>query len=139
MNKNYLRYKNLMYSARGIRMLILFLSFLILFSILGYTIANTYDQTKQKNSQLAVLTEDLKKEEEKNKELLKQKEFYQSDSFIEKEARNTLGLSYPNENIYIISHSIDQANPVANNTSPITNDRESEKSIFEKWLDLIFG
>ena len=124
-------------ASYGLRLGVLFVSFFILFGFLGMAIIDTYNQTSQKNQQLAGLEADLKKEEDKNAALIQQRDYYKSTGYIEKEARNTLGLSYPNEEIYVLKKNptnLPTVTPIAN--SPVSNTVDQKTN---KWLELIFG
>lgn len=137
MNKRYSRSDKFALNSKSLRMGILFLSFIILFGALATTLIKTFDQTELKNKQLASLEIEVIKERAKNAELLKEKGYYSSDTFIEKEARNTLGYSYPNETLYILKRPAIAATPT--NTSKPTVAVDENPKILDKWLNLIFG
>ena len=78
------------------------LFFMILFFIavsIGIgTQLNLYGQYKKEAE--AVLIQ-IQEEQEKNAEYIREKEYYNSDAYIEKVARQQLGLVMPNEVLYV--------------------------------------
>jgi cell division protein FtsB len=120
-------------------MLILFVSFLVLFFVLSVNIVNTYEQTAQKDKQLSVLQEEVDKEKKKNDTLVEQEKYYQSDFFIIEEARNILGLAFPNEQLFILKKDKPQnSSPKPDETISNESPAVQEKPNLEKWLDLVF-
>ena len=57
-----------------------------------------YGQYKQEAEEILV---QIQEEQEKNAEYLREKEYYNSDDYIEKVARQQLGLVMPNEILYV--------------------------------------
>ena len=142
MKKTRTKYNWIANSAKSVRLFILFAAFLVLFGALGVAVASTYDQTTQKDKQLQNLQNDLISAQQKNAELQKERNYYKSDTFIEKEARNTLGLSFPNEDLYIVNHSQPTATatpaPTASTSVAQTASAPTHNPI-DEWLGLIFG
>ena len=130
-------------SVKDFRLILLFLSFFFLFGALGITIVNTYDHTQEKDKQLAILQDEVIKEKANNDQLKQQKTYYSSDGYIEKEARNLLGLSYPNEQIYILKNAPLSTNMVKDSVSPNLSDSSLNSNEnfnnLQKWMNLIFG
>ncbi len=59
---------------------------------------SVYGKYKQEAEQIL---EQIQQEQEKNAEYLREKEYYNSDEYIEKVARQQLGLVMPNEILYV--------------------------------------
>ncbi len=57
-----------------------------------------YGQYKQEAEEILI---QIQQEQEKNAEYLREKEYYNSDDYIEKVARQQLGLVMPNEVLYV--------------------------------------
>lgn len=57
-----------------------------------------YGQYKQEAEEILV---QIQEEQEKNAEYIREKEYYNSDAYIEKVARQQLGLVMPNEVLYV--------------------------------------
>ena len=69
-----------------------------------------------------------------NENLRLQQAYYQTDEFLELQARALLNKAKPGEHLVILPHS--------DNTSGSTTDATSlvvEKSNFEQWMDFLFG
>jgi cell division protein FtsB len=141
MKKKQIKYSKILKSMKSIRLLILFFSFLFLFTILALAIIQTYEKMEQTDKQPSLLSAELEKEKAKYEKNLANSEYYKSDTYIEKEARNTLGLSFPNEDLYVIKKKptttpIQEVKP--NETvEPIV--QTSSENNLDKWLRLIFG
>ncbi|MEI7603410.1 MAG: septum formation initiator family protein [bacterium] len=138
MNKNHKDYTQFIKSSKGLKSILMFIVFLILFSGLAVFLVVQYNQTVSKSNQLQILENELKAEKQRNDELKLQKEDVKSDTYIEKEARNKLGYSYPNENLYILKKIVDSSvSPIESN--PVLSLAQENKSPIQKWMDLIFG
>lgn len=59
---------------------------------------SVYGKYKQEAEQIL---EQIQQEQEKNAEYLREKDYYNSDEYIEKVARQQLGLVMPNEILYV--------------------------------------
>ena len=138
MNNRYLKYPTILEFLKNFHLIVLFFSFFILFGALGYTVVNTYDQTQQKNIQLDAIKNDVQKEKIKNSQLVALNNTVNSSEYVEDNARSKLGLSYPNEQIYIINHS--NPSSTIKNTEPVLpTSTVDNKTNLQKWLEVIFG
>lgn len=82
--------------------------------------------------QVRLAEEKIERLEKERQQLLEKKQYYQSEEFIEEEARNKLGLSRPGETVVILPPNVSQI-----------LGREEEKPAEEipnwkKWLKLFF-
>lgn len=103
--------------------LILILGFLIAVSLV-YSLFK-FNTTRERVAKIKREYADLKIQEE---ELLQREKEVESSTFIEKEARNKLGMSRPGERVIVISSSVQE-----DKTSQILNSQPNWK----KWLYLI--
>ena len=71
-------------------------------SILGYRTAQLYKQKASYTAQVQKLEEQIEQESIRHNELLRKKEEVTSDSYIEAQAREKLGLIYKGEGEYIV-------------------------------------
>jgi len=84
------------------------------------------------DDQVKLAQENLKKLEEEHQELLKKKEYYQSEEFVEKEARNKLNLSKPDETVVILPPNLGQT------VEKIGSTPTRELPNWQEWLKLFF-
>jgi hypothetical protein len=114
----------------NLRLIVLFIAFFALFSILGGVLVSTYDQ------------KEVQKEKEKNKQPQKEKEKSKSDTAVELGGRK-LGLSYPGEELYIANNltpkNTTPAGSTASPTQQPANEPPKTHSPINQWLSLIFG
>lgn len=82
----------------GMIMLFFMVLFLGVFSVCAVRQAHEYKQLKQEEMKILVA---IQAEKEKNIEYQNNKKYYTSDAYIEKVAREQLGLVKPNEVLYI--------------------------------------
>lgn len=76
--------------------------FLVLFSIVvGVKMWSIQKTSHELEKQISSLDRQIESEQEKQVELLQEKEYCQSDEYIEKMAREKFGLVKPNEKVYI--------------------------------------
>lgn len=76
--------------------------FLIVFVCsVGVGVFSQYGAYQQVKAERELVMADISKEEEKKLEFENQKEYYNSDSYIEQIAREQLGMVKPNEMLYI--------------------------------------
>lgn len=81
--------------------------------------------------QVKLAQQRLEKVEKEHQELIKKKEYYQSEEFVEKEARNKLNMSRPDETVVILPPDIGQ-------TEEIPSIFPSEIPNWRRWLKLFF-
>lgn len=74
---------------------------MLFFSVVGFTVVNQMEQYHSLEAEIGKLEEQVNKERERGIELKKQKEYYASDAYIEKAAREQLGFVKPNERVYV--------------------------------------
>lgn len=110
------------YRGRLITIVILVLGSYFVFSLSKGTYDLWYKAEKVKEAQ-----DERKEKEEKNRQLKKQLEFVQKPEFIEKQAREKLGLAKPNEVVVVM-------------TTPEATQSGIEKDLpnWEKWWNLFF-
>ncbi len=72
--------------------------------------------------------EELEKEHQK---LLEKKEYYQSEEFVEQEARNRLNLGKPGETVVILPPNVGEVEGMAASSAP-------ELPIWQQWWRLFF-
>lgn len=89
-----------------------------------YRLLKTGDQVK-------LVQQRLEKLEKEHQELLEKKEYYQSEEFVEQEARNRLNLGKPGETIVILPPNVGESGEVSSVTA-------SELPIWKQWLKLFF-
>lgn len=78
------------------------MSILILCSIAGIKYYESYTVNKALDAQIVKLKEKIYEEKEKHIEYLKDKEYYKTDLYIEKMAREKFGLVKKDEKIFVI-------------------------------------
>lgn len=81
--------------------------------------------------QVRLVQQRLEELEREHQELLEKKEYYQSEEFIEQEARNRLNLGKPGETVVILP-------PNVGETGEITSSSTPELPNWQKWLKLFF-
>jgi len=83
------------------------------------------DQTK-------TAEEKVRKLEKERQELLEKRQYYQSDEFVEEEARNKLGMARPDETVVILPPNVSQVLGRSENV-PV-----SEIPNWQRWWKLFF-
>ncbi len=91
--------KNRKISKTGLFVFFVLIVFGIITAIAVYANTNTLTELKKTESELLNSIEDEKKESEN---IEKSQEYYESDEYIEKVAREQLGYVKPNEVVYIL-------------------------------------
>jgi cell division protein FtsB len=81
--------------------------------------------------QVKLAQEKLEKLEKENQELLEKKKYYESEEFIEQEARNRLNLGKPGETVVILPPNVGQ-------TETNLPEKPPELPNWQKWLKLFF-
>lgn len=99
---------------------------------MGRTILGLLDKGKALDESRERVGE-LKKEQE---ELLKTKEKVESDEFIEKEAREKLGLAKPGETVVVLP---DEETLKRLAQKPQSDEFPKELSIWRKWVEMFFS
>jgi len=89
-----------------------------------YRLLKAGDQVKLAQQRL----EELEKE---HQELLEKEEYYQSEEFVEQEARNRLNLGKPGETVVILPPNVGETGEVTSTPAP-------ELPNWKKWLRLFF-
>jgi len=89
-----------------------------------YRLLKAGDQVKLAQQRL----EELEKE---HQELLEKEEYYQSEEFVEQEARNRLNMGKPGETVVILPPSAGEAGEISSSPAP-------ELPNWRKWLKLFF-
>lgn len=89
-----------------------------------YRLLKVGDQVKLTQQRL----EELEKE---HQELLEKREYYQSEEFVEQEARNRLNLGKPGETVVILPPNVGESGEVISASTP-------ELPNWRKWLRLFF-
>jgi cell division protein FtsL len=74
---------------------------LAIFLYFSYIAVSQQKLINAKSIELSKLEEKIKEEEEQNEELKKEKEIIQTDEYIEKIAREKLGMVKKNERVYV--------------------------------------
>jgi cell division protein FtsB len=100
--------------------------------VLATTVKRNYDLGRQidnLNSQISLL-------KDQKDELAYSLQYYNTDSFRDREARSKLGLQLPGENVVIIPHATPTSPPAAAAPTPKTT---SPKSNLQEWLDFLAG
>lgn len=100
--------------------------------MLGQTIKRNYDLGRQINdlkSQISLL-------QDQKTELSYDIQYYNTNSFRDRQARSQLGLQLPGENVIIIPHGTPSptAEPTLGPTKPTV-----QKSNFQQWIDFLSG
>ncbi|MDK2808012.1 MAG: cell division protein DivIC [Clostridiales bacterium] len=72
----------------------------VLCSVVAYKKVDLYQQEAECQKKLAQLEADQKEEEQRTEEIDDYKAYVQSKEYIEKEARDKLGLTYPDEIVF---------------------------------------
>jgi hypothetical protein len=103
---------------------------LYLLVLLGQTVIRNYTLSKQIDS-LGVQIDSLKNQKD---ELAFNIQYYQTDSFREREARAKLGLQAPGENVLSLP-----ANTPAPTATPVPAKTAKTKSNFRQWMDFFTG
>lgn len=73
----------------------------------------------------------LEETEKEYQALFEKKEYYQSEEFIEQEARNRLNLGKPGETVVILPPNVGELEEIASNVAP-------ELPNWQRWLKLFF-
>jgi cell division protein FtsB len=81
--------------------------------------------------QVKLAQEKLEKLEKENQELAEKKKYYESEEFIEQEARNRLNLGKPGETVIILP-------PNAGQTETNLPEKPAELPNWQQWLKLFF-
>ncbi len=109
---------------------------------LGYSLTNIISEKKEIDNRLASLRSDIKEIELERDEIKKNKEYYTSQDFLEKEARRLLNYQKPGEEVIAVI-------PNKNNRAPQGEKTVQEKKVQEenikelsnpgKWQRYFFG
>lgn len=81
--------------------------------------------------QVKLAQQSLEELEKKHQEMLRKKEYYQSEEFVEQEARNRLNMSKSGETVVILPPNLGQKNESTPNFTP-------ELPNWQKWFKLFF-
>ena len=81
--------------------------------------------------QVKLAQQRLEKLEREHQELLEKREYYQSEEFVEQEARNRLNMGKPGETVVILPPNISE-------TGEITSTPALELPNWKRWLRLFF-
>ncbi len=81
--------------------------------------------------QVKLAQQRLEKLEKEHQELLEKKEYYQSEEFIEQEARNRLNLGKPGEMLVILPPNVGETGEISSPSAP-------ELPNWKRWLKLFF-
>ncbi|TRZ79711.1 hypothetical protein D4R86_05490 [bacterium] len=109
---------------------------------LGYALANVVLEKKEIDNRLASLRSDMKEMELNRKEIEKNKEYYSSQDFLEKEARRLLNYQKPGEEVIAVIPN--KNNQTSEEEKTIEKKKVQEENIKElsnpeKWQRYFFG
>lgn len=105
---------------------------MLVFVIVLFSLAKGTVKNHQVNNEIVDLQEDIKRLEKENQEFTQLIEYLETDSYIEQEAKITMGYKKEGENLVII--------PSAEfDTENNSKEDKNEKSNPAKWWDYFFG
>ena len=109
---------------------------------LGYALTNVVLEKKEIDNRLASLRSDMKEMELNRKEIEKNKEYYSSQDFLEKEARRLLNYQKPGEEVIAVIPN--KNNQTSEEEKTIEKKKVQEENIKElsnpeKWQRYFFG
>lgn len=113
----------------------------IVFIIIIYAafgLAKVTWQNYKVNQQIISLKDSIKKSDEENFNLKSKIEYYKTDSFRERQAREKLNLQKPGEIVIVIPNS-PQAEEVKKAEENKVYEKPTLRSNFQKWQDYFFG
>jgi len=107
----------------------------LIFFIIGFLlIINLFKDLrhlKKARSRLSQTEEKLQTLKEENQQLQKNKQYFSSDVFIEKQIRDKLQMAKPGETIIILPEKIQEREEEE-------QEQQDQKKIWQKWLELFF-
>ncbi len=109
---------------------------------LGYTLTNVVLEKKEIDNRLASLRSDMKEMELNREEIEKNKEYYSSQDFLEKEARRLLNYQKPGEEVIAVIPNKNNQTSEEEKTiekKKIQEENIKELSNPEKWQRYFFG
>jgi len=109
---------------------------------LGYTLTNVVLEKKEIDDRLASLRSDMKEMELNREEIEKNKEYYSSQDFLEKEARRLLNYQKPGEEVIAVIPNKNNQTSEEEKTiekKKIQEENIKELSNPEKWQRYFFG
>jgi cell division protein FtsB len=121
---------------------ILFLVMILILGYLGYALVNIFLEKKIIDNRLASLRSEVEEMELYRAEIKKNKEYYSSQDFLEKEARRLLNYQKPDEEVIAV---IPNKNSQISEEKTITKkEKVQQKNIEElsnpeKWQQYFFG
>jgi len=107
---------------------------------LGYILTNVILEKKEIDNRLASLHSDIREMEVDREDIKKNKEYYSSQDFLEKEARRLLNYQKPGEEVIaVIPNKNNQTSEEEKTIEKKEEKKEKELSNPEKWQRYFFG
>ena len=113
-----------------------FVLILLLIFFLGSVFVKKFDENKNIDNDLEDLKAEIESLEKNNDDLGKLIEYFNSNFFVEKEAREKLGLKKDGENVIVVKELSDYEN---NENVIASNNETIYKSMPLVWWDYFFG
>lgn len=111
---------------------------IVIISVLSFNLFTQSSKSKEVENKIEKIKKDITDMEKENSGLSDLIGYFNSDLFVEKEARIKLGLKKEGESVIIIDNSSSEQkidNPIAADTSPLTKEKKSNLSL---WWDYFF-
>ena len=110
----------------GLQIIIIIVGIILIIKLCGDIL-----RLRRVTDQVKLAKKKVEQLEDEKRELLKKKEYYQSEEFIEQEARNKLNMARPGETIVVLPQAVDKSSgPGEKKTEEFQN--------WQKWWKLFF-
>lgn len=110
----------------GLQIAIIFVGIILIIKLCGDIL-----RLRRAADQIEIAEKRVEQLEDEKRELLKKKEYYQSEEFIEQEARNKLNMARPGETIVVLPQT-------GGKSSEFGEKKTEELQNWQKWWKLFF-
>ena len=96
-------------------------------------------QNYQVNQKISSLQDEIKKSDEENFELKNKIDYYKTDAYKERQAREELNLQKPGEIVIVIPNNSQNEVNTKKKEETKTNEKSDYRSNIQKWREYFFG